>query len=101
MSRRANSVEVRLHDLPGPRVLTFIDSHYPGWKAYVDGSEAPILLANDAFKAVVVPAGTHEVRFVFRPMRVYTGLVISVLAVIGTAIFLFIAFHKREAREHE
>ena len=31
----------------------------------VDGREVPILAANNAFKAIIVPAGSSEVRFVF------------------------------------
>lgn len=75
--RTANSVTLDVGPLPGYRILTFVDAHYPGWKAYVDSNPKPIYLANDAFKAVAVPPGEHEVRFVFRPWRVYAGVGIS------------------------
>jgi uncharacterized membrane protein YfhO len=65
--------------------LSFIVTHYPGWHATVDGIEVPIYRANDAFKAVVVPPGTHRVRFEFRPVSVYVGLAISAT----TALLLF------------
>jgi hypothetical protein len=77
LRRSFNSVEVELAELPEHRILTFVDAHYPGWHAYVDGSEVPIHLANDAFKAVVVPPGTHQVRFEFRPTSVYAGIAVS------------------------
>jgi len=85
ISRRANSVEVEVDELPDYRILTFLDAHYPGWKAYVDGEPTPIYLANDAFKAILVPPGTHRVRFVFRPWRVYVGMVVSGGTFIGCA----------------
>ena len=31
----ANQVTLDLAPLPGPRMLTFLDAWYPGWKAYV------------------------------------------------------------------
>jgi hypothetical protein len=71
-------VELDLQDLPGPRALVFMDAAYPGWSATLDGEPVPILLANDAFKAVAVPAGSHRVTFEFRPPRVYAGVGISI-----------------------
>ncbi|HLF01519.1 MAG TPA: YfhO family protein, partial [Anaerolineales bacterium] len=56
------------------------DTYYPGWRVLVDGVEQPILRANYAFKAVAVPAGTHEVVFEFAPFSVTLGLIISVSA---------------------
>lgn len=77
LKRRANSVDLELKDLPAPRILTFVDSAYPGWHAEVDGKEQPLLLANDGFKAIVVPDGTHEVRFWFESPTATIGLWIS------------------------
>jgi hypothetical protein len=87
--RGANSVRVELAGLPGPRILTFLDPHYPGWRARLDGEPVPILLANDAFKAVVVPAGGHEVEFVFRPTRVYAGMTISLASTLGAVVLVW------------
>lgn len=46
-----------------PALLVITDNYYPAWKAEIDGEEVPILRANYTFRAVPVPAGTHEVRF--------------------------------------
>jgi len=81
LSRSANSVELSVGELKDFRVLTMLDAAYPGWTAYIDGQETPILVANDAFKAVIVPPGTHHVRFVFRPWRAYAGIGISIVSV--------------------
>lgn len=72
--RTANTVRVTLNDLPGARLLTFLDSYYPGWHARLDGREVEILKADDAFKSIVVPAGTHQVAFVYESMTTRIGL---------------------------
>jgi hypothetical protein len=45
--------------------LFYPDGYHPGWKAYVDGKQVPIELANLGFKAVALKQGTHRVRFVY------------------------------------
>jgi len=48
-------------------LLVLHDLHYPGWIAEVDGKPTPILRAAVLFRAVVVPAGRHQVTFRFDP----------------------------------
>ncbi|MBI3274439.1 MAG: glycosyltransferase family 39 protein [Methylocystis sp.] len=45
------------------------DVWHPWWIAEVDGRPAPLLRANVMFRAVPVPAGRHDVRFLFRPLQ--------------------------------
>lgn len=69
--------------------LLFVsDTWYPGWKAYVDGAETKIYRADFAFRAVPIPAGTHEVQMIYRPDFFYSGLKISGLS----AFFLLVYF---------
>ena len=58
-------------------ILVFSDSYYPGWVAEVDGSATTIYRANITQRAVVVPAGEHQVRFHFRPLTVIVGFWVS------------------------
>ncbi|MBI4062456.1 YfhO family protein [Candidatus Gottesmanbacteria bacterium] len=48
---------------PGFLVLT--DPYYPGWSAYVNGKSTKIYRANFALRAIVVPEGASQVRFVY------------------------------------
>ncbi len=44
------------------------DVWHPRWEAQVDGKPAQVLRANAIFRAVVVPPGRVNVRFMFRPL---------------------------------
>lgn len=98
VERNINSVELEVGPLPDYRILTFLDAAYPGWNAYVDGTAAPILLADDAFKAVVVPPGTHRVEFRFQPVRVYVGAGVSALGLVAALILIVVG--RRFRKQH-
>jgi hypothetical protein len=48
-------------------LLVLHDTYYPGWIAEIDGRLSPILRADELFRAVELPAGTHHVLFRFTP----------------------------------
>ncbi|HEX3179461.1 MAG TPA: YfhO family protein [Methylomirabilota bacterium] len=68
-------------DAPAWLVLT--DTWFPGWRARIDGAEAPVLRAHHAFRAVALTPGRHDVEFTFRPRGLVTGAVISLVALAG------------------
>jgi hypothetical protein len=67
---------------PAATLATIAQSHYHWWRATVDGEPAAIHLANGAFQAVVVPAGSSEVvlEYVDRSFRI--GAMVSALSVL-------------------
>ena len=79
VSYRLNDVTVRV-TTPGPALLRLADLWYPDWVATVDGRPAPVLKADYLLRAVPMPAGTHEVKFIFRTRAVQQGLVISIVS---------------------
>ena len=56
-----------------------------GWKAFVDGKEMPIIRTNYVLRGLMIPAGQHEIKFVFNPGSFYTG---ETLATIACALIL-------------
>jgi len=56
-----------------PAVLVATEVYWPDWRAEVDGAPQPIVRADGLFRAVGVPAGTHEVRMFIVPWQLYLG----------------------------
>jgi uncharacterized membrane protein YfhO len=77
-------------------ILVFSDSYYPGWVADIDGTETTIYRANITQRAVVVPAGEHQVKFRFRPVTVIAGSCVS-LASLLLLLGCFLLLRRREA----
>ncbi len=69
---------------PGFLVLT--DQDYPGWTATVNGRSTPVLRANYAFRAVVVPAGESSVEFTYRPGSLRAGAALSLLTAVALVV---------------
>lgn len=64
-----------------PRFAVFSEVYYDrGWHAYIDNAEVPILRTDYVLRGLVLPAGTHSIRFVFHPASYYTGQAIQIAA---------------------
>jgi hypothetical protein len=73
----------------GGGFLVLSENAYPGWRARIDGSEAPIYRADVTLQGVVVPAGTHRVDFTMESRSLRWGLVTSgISTIICAALFL-------------
>lgn len=51
--------------------IIFSENYYPGWHAYIDGKEVPIIKIKGIVQAVALRSGRHKVNFVYKP---YTSL---------------------------
>jgi uncharacterized membrane protein YfhO len=80
-----NRVDVKTKAV-APSILVLGENHYPGWRAYLDGEPVGVLRVNYNQRGVRVPAGEHEVRFVYRPKSVMIGSAVSLL----TALLLIL-----------
>ena len=69
------------------RVAVFSEAYYPyGWQVTIDGQEARMFRANYVLRALMLPAGTHEIVFEFVPDVVHTGALISLSSAILLAL---------------
>ncbi len=61
------------------------DTFAPGWRAFVDGKESPIIVAYGKLRGVMAPAGAHEVEFRYRPWSVAAAGLATALAALTAA----------------
>ena len=78
-------------DAPADGFLLLADTYYPGWRAEVDGTPAPIYRANLSVRAVPLPKGRHEVRFTYDPPGVRLGVRTTLVAASFLLLWLAVA----------
>jgi hypothetical protein len=67
--------------------FVLVEQFYPGWRARVDGHSVEVERWDGAFQSIRVPAGRRSVTFEFRPMSLFFGVGISLLA-LGTLLLV-------------
>ena len=86
--RDPNSVTLRAQ-LARPAYVVLLDRYDPNWQATLDGRPAPVLRANQIFRAVYAGAGLHEIRFDYRQRGFRLGVIISLLTAATLAVLYF------------
>jgi uncharacterized membrane protein (GlpM family) len=81
-TRRPRQLEIDVESC-GRGILVVSDAWYPGWRASVDGAEAPVLRTDLLMRGVPVAAGKHRVVLSFRPASFTAGALISLLALLA------------------
>lgn len=78
--RESSGEVVIAAEMQTPGMVVLADWWYPGWQAYLNGEERPILHANYALRGVEVEAGQHELVFRYEPDSFAWGLRIAAAA---------------------
>jgi hypothetical protein len=86
-------VIVWVEPAPERRWLVLTDLTHRGWRAYVDGRWEPVWIADYLFRAVWLPAGAQEVRFVFDPLSLQIGRFFSIGGVVYVVLALLLLPH--------
>ncbi len=71
------------------------DIYYPGWQATLDGRPVPVYRANYTLRGISLPAGSHEVRFQYRPQSFYIGMTVSIFSLLVLFFWFFRRFSTR------
>lgn len=79
------TINVKNHS---PGFLVLLDTNYPGWKVFVNGAMEKIYQANYLFRAVHLTAGSHKVEFVYDPLSLKLGFIITLFTLLASAITL-------------
>lgn len=102
---RVVSSAVRAHHIAAtveasaPSLVSFAQSHYPAWRAYVDGQPARIYRANYAFQAVLIPAGGHEVELRYEDRAFKWGAWISLATVVAILVMTLVTRKAKSCQE--
>jgi hypothetical protein len=84
-------------EAPAPSLLVISETSLPGWRAFVDGTETPVLNADGALRACAVPAGSHRVELRYQAPGLRTGAWISAFSLIVFAGLSLLAVSYRRA----
>jgi uncharacterized membrane protein YfhO len=79
-----------------PGLVILADAFAPGWHLTIDGRPARILRANHMMRGALVPPGRHALVYRYDPLSFRIGVVVSVLAGLGT---VGLAFWSRRGEE--
>ncbi|OIQ33059.1 MAG: hypothetical protein BM555_04695 [Crocinitomix sp. MedPE-SWsnd] len=87
-------------------LAVFSEIYHPvGWKALIDGKETEIGRVNYVLRALEVPAGEHEIEFIYEiPSRgsysamAWTGSIVMIL-IIGLGLFMAPKFREEKTEE--
>lgn len=82
--------------LGGNGLLVLTDTWYPGWRAFVDGVEQPIYRVDHGFRGVSVLAGSHTIEFIYEPVTLIWGGVVSAASLALLLVAIRLAANRRE-----
>ncbi len=68
-------------------LLLFQDTHYPGWKAYVNGEPVKILDTDLGIRALEIERGTHKVSMRFSPRSLHIGMILSIVGLLAAIVY--------------
>jgi hypothetical protein len=77
-------------DFPQTGYLFLSQTFYPGWQAKIDGQDVVLERANYAFTALKVPAGRHQIAFIFKPLSYWFGWILTLITFLLIIIYLII-----------
>lgn len=97
VDRSINRIDMVV-EMISPAVLLVNDMFYPGWSASVDGQQVKILHGNYAFKAVLLPAGSHKVSLNYWPQSFQIGLYLFIMGVLAAILVAIWTIWTRQKR---
>jgi hypothetical protein len=86
-----NNIVTYRSNNPANEFAVFSEVYYEaGWKAFIDGKEAPIAKVNYVLRGLAIPSGNHEIVFRFEPEGFYKGKSITNVASVILVLLLLL-----------
>ena len=85
-------------------IVCFSIPYSKGWKAYVDGNKVDILKANEAYMALKLDSGSHNIRFEYSTPFKSIGLITSLVSFVGLCGYIcyeMIRSHRKVKRNEK
>ncbi len=95
-SDQPNEVVIRAR-LEADGMVVLSDTWFPGWRAWVDGTEVEIHPVNHLFRGVQADAGEHVIVFAYRPQSVALGAAGSTLGLAICCVLAVAPWRRRAA----
>ena len=93
-SLTANSFSCTI-EKKAPGLVVFLQNNYPGWKAFIDEKEVPIVTTNITFMGVLVAEGKHQLLFKYHPSLIVFTWYIAMFTLAGILAFLLLIYLRR------
>ncbi len=79
--------------------LTMLQTHFKGWKAYIDHRETPVYTSNFNYRTIYLPEGKHVIQFEYKNQKILVSYIISnVLFFLALLFLIGYAVHKYKSR---
>jgi hypothetical protein len=91
---RPGKISVKV-DAPDRQLLVLSESYHTGWQVRIDSQPAALERVNGDFMGCGVPGGAHLVHFVFDPLCLRIGKVITLVSLAFTGFLLVAAIGNR------
>ncbi len=79
-----------------PRILVLSIPYAEGWRAYVDGEETRIMVADIAFMSIAIGEGDHTIDLFYETPMLGAGFRLSILGVLLLALICLVPFIRRK-----
>jgi len=86
--------------LEKPGFLVFSDAWYPNWKAYDNGQEIKVYKTNYLVRGVYLPAGQHQIEFMYQSTAIELGKYISIISILIIILTLLSIELKKSKSAH-
>lgn len=84
----ANQIAVKA-DLETNGYLVLSELFYPGWKAFVNNKEVPILKVNGVVRGVYLEGGRNDIVFKYFPESLKLGIIVTAVSLTLFVVFSF------------
>ena len=77
--------------------VCFSQNYSPDWRVYVDGEQQTIHMVNGLIMGVQIPAGNHEIKFVYQENSYLIGAGITFITYVSLVAAYFVERRRKYA----